>query len=251
MSTSSTFVASSITPSSWIFTIWILIYIYQLAWIVFSIILAFNKKSCIVPIGSYVGFMFASVFNFIWLVTYNFNQIVTSFIVIFLLLASIGFSAYWGAIYIGRCREDELCSRTRFILHIVFVNGLFLYFTWILFALHLNLDNLFVYSGVLVNTSGAIILGILAFFQISIFVTDVFLWRGAMRNTLVVYPVFALGLIAIITYTGSSFFASAGEISGLVIFNLLLSMILFGIKLFIAIRHRNCHRSVSHCRNKA
>ncbi|KAF1740970.1 hypothetical protein MXB_4802, partial [Myxobolus squamalis] len=57
MSTSSTFVASSITPSSWIFWIWILIYSYQLAWIVFSIILAFTKKTSIVPIGSYVGFM--------------------------------------------------------------------------------------------------------------------------------------------------------------------------------------------------
>ncbi|KAF1740791.1 hypothetical protein MXB_1186, partial [Myxobolus squamalis] len=106
--------------------------------------------------------------------------------------------------------------------------------------------------GVPANTSGAVVLGLLAAFQIGIYVVDTFVLKKAMINTLVVYPVFLLGLISIITYTGVGFFASAGEITGLVIFNILLAIVLFGLKVFAAIKHKRCSSSsMSQCKNKA
>ncbi|KII73102.1 hypothetical protein RF11_07400 [Thelohanellus kitauei] len=251
IATAAAFLPSAITPSRWVFFIWILIYFYQLAWIVFALIIAFSKKTCIVPLGSYVGFIFASVFNFIWLITYAFNQIVSSFIIIFLLFASITFAAYWGSIYIGRCSHEEMCRKTKFILHIIFLNGLFLYWAWIVVAMHLVLDNVFVYSGVPVFTSGAVVLAILLAFQIAAFVVDLLVLRKAMINVLVVFPTFMVALVAMITEAGPLFLTLPGEIVGLIITNLIVSITFFLVKIFRAVRHKRSHHGISHVSNKA
>ncbi|KAF1741697.1 hypothetical protein MXB_4806, partial [Myxobolus squamalis] len=99
---SSAFVNSSIKPSTWIFSIWGVIYLYQFIWISITIFLAFSKNTSIIPIGSFVGFVFTCIFNLTWLITYSFHLITVSLIVITFFLLSIGFSAYWGSIFPGK-----------------------------------------------------------------------------------------------------------------------------------------------------
>ncbi|KAF1741586.1 hypothetical protein MXB_3720, partial [Myxobolus squamalis] len=131
----------------------------------------------------------------------------------------------------------KINEKSRLIFRQIFLNGIFLYFAFTIFAQHLLLDNVMRFLGVQPNISGAFVLSVLSIFQIGIFYVDIFFLKESMVYILSIYPIFILGVLSVITRKGAQFLASPQEIVGLLIFNLIISIILFTLKLSITISY--------------
>ena len=186
-----------ITPASWAFSIWGLIYAWQTAWILYSLTFLCRKYTpeLISPV-LLVIYAFSSFANIGWLIVWSRELIQASSILLF----AIAFFLYGtlATSYATMNVEARAVSKHDFILVQVLVNnGLALYTTWTTIASLLNLTMALAYvHGVAQDVASTIALVILAVEIVVWFSLENTILDKFVRYTLTVYPVVIWALSA-------------------------------------------------------
>ena len=186
-----------ITPAGWAFSIWGLIYLWQAAWIIYSLTLLCRKTATdVISPVLLVVYAVASVVNIAWLIVWSRELIQVSSVLLF----TISFLLY-GTLarsYMSVNMETFTVSKTDFILTQVLVNnGLALYTTWCTIASLLNLTMAIAYfHGVDQDIACTISLVILAVEIIVWFSLENTILDKYVRYTLTIYPVVIWALSA-------------------------------------------------------
>ena len=186
-----------ITPAGWAFSIWGLIYLWQGAWIIYSLILLCRSHApnviCSVLL---VSFSLASVSNGSWVVVWSHEWIQTSSVLLF----SISFFLYGALATSFRTLNlgTKGVNNKDFIATQVLVNnGVALYATWCTIASLLNLAMAITYyHGVEQDVASTISLAILAVEVIVWFSLENTILDKYVRYTLSIYPVVIWALSA-------------------------------------------------------
>ena len=186
-----------ITPAGWAFSIWGLIYIWQAAWIIYSLTLLCRKDApnVISPV-LLVIYSLASAVNASWVVVWSHEWIqICAF-----LLFSISFFLYatLAKSYATVNLATKGVNKTDFIVTQVLVhNGIALYATWCTIASLLNLAMAITYyHGVHQDVASTISLVILALEVIVWFTLENTILDKYVRYTLSIYPVVIWALSA-------------------------------------------------------
>ena len=186
-----------ITPASWAFSIWGLIYVWQAAWIVYSLTFLCRKNTAeLISPFLLLAYAFSSFANIGWLIVWSRELIRTSSILLF----AIAFFLY-GTLAISYATVNivaKVISKRDFILIQVLVNnGLALYATWCTIASLLNLTMVLTYvHGVDQDVASTISLVILAVEVIVWFSLENTILDKFVRYTLTIYPVVIWALSA-------------------------------------------------------
>ena len=186
-----------ITPAGWAFAIWALIYIWQAAWIIYSLTLLCRKDApnVISPV-LLVVYSLASVVNASWIVVWSHEWIqISSF-----LLFAISFFLYgtlaksYRTVNLGTKRIPK---RDFIATQVLVNNGVALYATWCTIASLLNLAMAITYfHGVDQDVASTISLVILALEVVVWFSLENTILDKFVRYTLSVYPVVIWALSA-------------------------------------------------------
>ena len=186
-----------ITPASWAFSIWGLIYAWQAAWIIYSLTFLCRKSTpeLISPV-LLLMYAFSSFANIGWLIVWSRELIQAASILLF----AIAFFLY-GTMAISYATVNivsRAVSKRDFILIQVLVsNGLALYATWCTIASLLNLTMALTYvHGVSQDIASTISLVILAVEVIVWFSLENTILDKFVRYTLTIYPVVIWALSA-------------------------------------------------------
>lgn len=186
-----------ITPAGWAFSIWGLIYIWQGAWIIYSLTLLCRKDApdVISPV-LLVIYSLASVVNASWIVTWSHEWIqICAFLlfsIAFLLYATLAKS--FATVNLGTkgVPKGDFIA-TQVLVH----NGIALYATWCTIASLLNLAMAITYfHGVDQDVASTISLVILAVEVIVWFSLENTILDKYVRYTLSIYPVVIWALSA-------------------------------------------------------
>ena len=185
-----------ITPASWAFSIWGLIYAWQTAWILYSLTFLCRKSTpeLISPV-LLVVYAFSSFANIGWLIVWSRELIQAASILLF----AIAFFLYGTlAISYATMNIEARVSKRDFILGQVLVNnGIALYTTWSTIASLLNLTMVLTYvHGVSQDVASTIALVILAVEIIVWFSLENTILDKFVRYTLTIYPVVIWALSA-------------------------------------------------------
>ena len=186
-----------ITPASWAFSIWGLIYIWQGAWIIYSLTLLCRKDApnVISPV-LLVVYSLASVANASWIVVWSHEWIqICSF-----LLFAISFFLYgtlatsYKTVNLG---TKGIPKRDFIAMQVLVNNGVAVYATWCTIASLLNLTMAIAYfHGVDQDVASTISLVILAVEVVVWFSLENTILDKFVRYTLSVYPVVIWALSA-------------------------------------------------------
>ncbi|XP_078365005.1 uncharacterized protein LOC144649392 [Oculina patagonica] len=186
-----------ITPAGWAFSIWGLIYLWQSAWIIYSLTLLCRRSTTNV-ISSVLLLIYAisNVANIAWLILWSREMVQASSVVLFatafLLYGTLATS------YMSVNLETLTVPKLDFILTQVLVNnGVALYATWCTIASLLNLTMALAYfHGVAQDVACTISLVILAVEIIVWFSLENTILDKYVRYTLTIYPVVIWALSA-------------------------------------------------------
>ena len=135
-----------ISPAGSTFTIWAFIYMYQLAMIIYTLTLMCRKTAAdILPIGFYISYSLASVFNLSWLLVWSRGNISLAFVFIILIAVSLEAALFFS--YSSLNKYIESLPQDKVILNVADVwcirvlcqNGVVFYNTWVSIANCLNL----------------------------------------------------------------------------------------------------------------
>ena len=187
-----------ITPASWAFSIWGLIYSWQAAWIIYSLsLLCRSNAPDVLSLGYFSFFILSCVANGSWIVVWSWEMIQVSAFLLF----SISFLLYgtMASSYLKLRSLDKTANTTRdfWAVQVLVNNGFALYATWCTVASLLNLTMAVSYRhGVKQDVASTISLSILAveiavWFALENTVLDKF-----VRYTLTIYPVIIWALSA-------------------------------------------------------
>ena len=186
-----------ITPAGWAFSIWGLIYLWQTAWIIYSLTSLCTKSTTdvISPILLLI-YAVSNVVNIGWLIVWSRELIQVSSVLLF----TIAFLLYATLIrsYMSVNIKTDTVSKRDFVLTQVLVNnGLALYATWCTIASLLNLAMaLAYYHGVDQDVASTISLVILAVEVIVWFALENTILDKYVRYTLTIYSVVIWALSA-------------------------------------------------------
>lgn len=186
-----------ITPAGWAFSIWGLIYLWQAAWIIYSLTLLCRTSTTevISPVLLLI-YAVSSVVNIAWLILWSRELIQASSVVLF----AISFLLYGtlATSYLSVNMKTLTIPKLDFILTQVLVNnGLALYATWCTIASLINLTMAIAYfHGVDQDVACTISLVILAVEIIVWFSLENTILDKYVRYTLTIYPVVIWALSA-------------------------------------------------------
>ncbi|MBM4236672.1 MAG: tryptophan-rich sensory protein [Firmicutes bacterium] len=171
-----------ITPATYVFSIWGLIYLFLLAFIIYQAIPAFREH----PLVKAVGILFAvsSLFNIIWLFVWHYQKIGWSMIVMLLILATL-ITIYLriGAVTAEKTIYDRIIVKYTFSL----------YLGWITAATIVNFNAMLYNIGWLGIGTGGVIFTILMIIIASLVALAVFY----LRQDYIFAAVFVWALIGI------------------------------------------------------
>ena len=194
-----------ITPAGWAFSIWGLIYIWQGAWILYSLTLLCrsNAPNVISPIV-FVLFSLANISNGSWIICWSHEWIqICSF-----LLFSISFFLYGTLATSYRTlnlRTKGVNNKDFVATQVLVNNGIALYATWCSIASLLNLAMAITYfHGVEQDVASTISLSILALEVVVWFFLENTILDKYVRYTLSIYPVVIWALSASINKNWNS-----------------------------------------------
>ncbi|XP_067687730.1 uncharacterized protein [Haliotis asinina] len=204
---------TQITPAAFTFSIWGLIYIWQLLWIIYALTLLCRRTDSGDPLflnpilltsAFYGVYILNLVLNVFWLFMFDRELIGISFVA----LAGISVTLYisLGLSYLAMYRNRFLLSNQRRTVDIVLIsvfvhNGLALYAAWTTVATFINMAIVITYQSlppIDQGTSSTIALGFLAAVIIVYVVIDLTVFDKYTRYTFSPYPVVIWALVGIV-----------------------------------------------------
>lgn len=195
-----------VTPDGWTFSIWGVIYAWQLLWLIYGWTFVLRTKAeKIIPLLTYVLFSFSCLVNIGWVYAFTNNQLAVAFGLLLLLsitlYATIGASVvmfYYRVVYLkGNGQRADLVLST-VLLH----NGLAVYATWTSVATLLNMGIIMRYTG---NnrqdetTVGLVVLSILILEIVVWFLLENIILDRFVRYIFTIYPVLIWGLAGVLS----------------------------------------------------
>lgn len=187
-----------ITPAGWAFSIWGLIYTWQLLWIIYSLSLLCRKTvpEVLSPLF-FLFYMLANVCNVSWIVLFSWEKIqICAFVLfatLFCLCATLAVS-YWR---MNKLHTDKFPKFDFWAIQILVNNGIALYATWCTVASLLNLAMAISYfHGVKQDVASTISLSILSVEIFVWFILENTVLERFLRYTVTIYPVLIWALSA-------------------------------------------------------
>ena len=183
-----------ILPATWTFSIWLVIYVWQGLWILYSWVFVF-RSSAINTVNKWIHalFIISCAFNISWLFLFGNEEFTGSFVV--LLLLELTLDAMIGvASYTSYHQTQELIENGQkwdVILTQVFLNnGISVYETWVTIAVQVNFAVALQYDyDVSPSTAAIVALSIILVELGGWFIAEITILDRFVRYTLTVYPV--------------------------------------------------------------
>lgn len=239
---------TEITPAGSTFTIWAFIYMYQLAWVVYSMTLLCRNAPDILSSWFYASFSLANIFNLSWLLAWSREYLVIAFVFIVLIALALELTIYFSFkgldIYIQSFpRKDEFPSTSDvWCIRLLIQNGLVFYTTWVSVATCLNLTIVIQYDlGANGSKAATGALCVLLLLIIGWFVLENFVLEKYTRFVFTEYIVLIVALSGILKKNWTDGSGNQAFVLSL----LVLSSILLVVRLFIILikEKRNANSS--------
>ena len=195
-----------ILPAGWTFSIWIVIYSWQGAWILYAWTFVFScRSSAIVPINKAIHalFVLSCALNITWLYLFGNEKFTAAFVL--LLLLELTLDAMIGvATYTSYHQARELIDNGQkcdvILTQILLNNGIGIYETWITIAAQVNFAVVLQYvSDTSSSTAAIVALSIILAEMLTWFIAEITILDRFVRYTLTVYPVAVWALAGIIS----------------------------------------------------
>ena len=227
---------TEITPAGSTFTIWAFIYIYQLAWVIYTLTLLCRNAPDILPGWFYAAFTLANVCNFSWLLVWSREHLGLAFAFIALIAIALELALYFSFTglrnYIATFPQSNEFPSTADVwcIRMLVQNGIMFYATWVTVATCLNLT-IFIQYDLEGNGSktatGA--LCVLLFIIIAWFILENFVLESYTRFVFTEYIVLIVALSGIMKKNWTD---GSGN-QGFVLFLLIFSAVLLAVRLFL------------------
>ena len=227
-----------VTPDGWTFSIWGVIYAWQLLWLIYAWSFVLRPNSAkIIPLLTYVLFSVSCLINIGWVYMYAFTngELAVAYALLLLLsltlYATIGASVVMFYFRVEHLRRKK--QRLDLILVTVFLhNGLAVYATWTSVATLLNMGIIMQYTGDNKQddtTVGLVVLSILIVEEVIWFLLENSVLDRFVRYILTIYPVLIWALAGVLSKHLDN--GNLDETNSTAVGALVLSSLLFIIRL--------------------
>ncbi|XP_030855383.1 uncharacterized protein LOC581802 [Strongylocentrotus purpuratus] len=198
---------TEITPAGWAFSIWILIFMWQMLWLIYALVNLCRRNEHgpvylnppVISVHFVVGYTVSLLAIIAWYFVWTNLIIWGSLIVIAIIPVSV-----WSCIaFLTRClvhNRKHFTSRVDlWIYRILVLNGLAIFGTWTALATHINIAMVFIYDfGLSIDTGSTIALVIVLLLIIVYAFLDLFLWDRYLRYNVMSFPVVIWAVSAIL-----------------------------------------------------
>lgn len=193
-----------ITPAKWTFLIWMIIYLWQIIWIILANYIIFFVKQFKFFNSFLVVYVFSQLLTILW--TYLFIKKLTiySSVLLFIIVCSLFFVTLCSIYMINYfwLNINNVTSHLKLlkISKLIIINGLTIYLVWCIIASILNLNISIIYDYKVSNEKSSIICLVIIFLiQILYFVFDTIFVVQNMQSIFIVYPVFIWAISGIVS----------------------------------------------------
>ncbi len=226
---------TEVTPAAATFAIWGLIYLFQLAWIVYSISLLFRPSAAdILPTSFYVCYMLSCVFNVTWLIVWAREMIGLALAIIALITLSLMMClvlAYTSLYdYLQTTPIESQMQTDVWYIRFLVQNGLIFYTAWVTIATCISIA-IYLQAGLRYHKTeaAAISLTILLLAVLTWFALENVVFEKYTKYTLSEYIVLLIGLAGILKKNWTD--GKGNQAFVLAIF--VISALLFGARIMI------------------
>ena len=227
---------TEITPASSTFAIWGFIYLYQAAWILYSITWLWRGDSDILPPWFYLSYSIGNISSVCWLIVWSRGHLTSAFFVLALLAVSMDITMYWGmtglANYLeGFPKNDRLPNKIDvWCVRLLVLNGVVTYTAWVSIASCLNLCISLQHDLGVDGTKAATGVIFVLFFLITTwFFVENFIFERFTRFIFMEYVVFIIGSSGILKKQWTNGLGN----QGFVLFILILSSVMLVARLSV------------------
>lgn len=238
-----------VTPDGWTFSIWGVIYAWQLLWLLYAWRFVVRPSSAkIIPLLTYILFSVSCLLNIGWVYAFTNEQMAVAFVLLLLLsltlYATIGVSVvvfYYRVEHLKRQKQKVDLVLTTILLH----NGLAVYATWTSVATLLNMGIIMQYTGnnrLDETTVGIVLLSILLLEEITWFLLENSILDRFVRYIFTIYPVLIWALAGILSKHLDDDDDDLDKTNSTAVGALVLSGLLFVIRLVFSFINCACRR---------
>lgn len=190
---------TDITPAGWTFSIWGVIYTWLSGMVVYLATYLFRGywSQAVLPCGFYICWICNMIFNMVWLILWDREQMWAGLVVLSLIAVtnygSVFFCCFSVDLYGPWLKQQH--PRDLLCLRLLVQNGLALYSTWTTIATLINLCVVLDQEGVARATAGTVSLCVLLVELLGWFILENFVLDRYVRYILTIYPVVILALL--------------------------------------------------------
>ncbi len=199
-----------ITPSDSTFLIWIVIYLWQMAWMGYGLSLLGRQgitgylyySPNFMSVWLYIAFIVNNVLNVCWLVVWDREELISAFAVLALTAISCYvciFTSAWFLHKSYRQLQDNGHVKEIWLVRFLVQNGLGMYATWVTIATLINLGMVLTHSAdVDMKVASTVCLAILAFEVVVWFIADLVFLDNHVRYLVTPYVVLVWALSGVV-----------------------------------------------------
>jgi len=242
-----------ITPATWAFSIWDLIYFWQTAWLIYALIVVLLGHADIMPRYTYIFYVISNIANVCWLVVWSQELMIWALTVI--IIATLTLYIATAGSYLSAVDKANILSSSKLSVEVWLMrglvqNGLALYSTWLSVATLINLTIVLGEETELsMSTASTISLVVLCVEIIGLFIVDVFSLDKFTRYVVSPYFVYGFALSAIYDNNHDVDKSDKGLLTNYILTIICLSFawVLFVVKIIVTIqRHIKSNQQSQH-----
>ena len=191
---------TQITPAGWTFSIWGVIYLYQILWLTYAWSFALQPpKPYTIPWITFLIHAFSSVCTIVWLYVWGNDYPQVAFPVIVLVALALYFAEGFAAVYLYG-QSPKVSKTEKVVANVLVINGIAIYATWLTFATLANFSIVLQYfAGVDAVTTGTAMLTVLTVEVVVYFALENTILDRYARYVFIVYPVLIYSLAGILS----------------------------------------------------
>lgn len=227
---------TEITPAASTFAIWGFIYLYQTAWIIYTMTLMWRGDGDILPEWFYLAYSIGNISSICWLIVWARGHFTIAFVILALMAVSLQIAMYMGTTGLAKYIEnfpsnEKLPNRIDvWCVRLLVLNGVLCYTAWVSIATCLNLCIMLQHDIGANGTKAATgVLSVLLLLIVVWFVLENFIFERYTRFLFIEYIVLIVGLSGIM----KKHWTDGHGNQGYVLFLLVLSCLLFVVRLGI------------------
>lgn len=206
----------SITPAGWTFSIWGIIYLFQVCWVIISIAAIFVRGSDgylyvrpeVFPVTTFLFYIFGNLMNISWLFAFDREILILSLFFILFIAVSMWAVVTFSMTAFHR-QNGQMQKQFHWLwttgIRVCLHNGVAMYATWTSIATLLNLAHVFVYRGEILESSASTAILVILLVELIVFaIVDVAFVDRYFRYLVTPYITFIIALIGSATNGTSS-----------------------------------------------